>query len=216
MDQMPSTSAGFGHISLVAWSRMSCSDLAERSWSLKRSIVPGVMISRSTRSTKTSRLTRSCASTTALQRLRDQRSTHPDALERAVQECQLRQAFLVDARKIRRARGEYNESRERLPDAARERFVLVTWQELYGRLLKPEWSRRRWAADLRTYLEECGLASFQGIKRDVADARPAHAPFGMAPGAHSAYGPIVRNRRCSLELSEPRRVTSLAPVRHAT
>ena len=102
--------------------------------------------------------------------LRDQRSVHPDALKRAVQECQLRQAFLVDARKIRRARSEYHESRERLPDAARERFVLVTWQELYGRLLKPDWSGRRWAADLKTYLEECGLASFQGIKRDAAEA----------------------------------------------
>ena len=106
----------------------------------------------------------------AVSDLRDRRSMHPDALERAVQECQLRQAFLVDARKIRRARGEYNESRERLPDVARDRFVLVTWQELYGRLLKPEWSRRRWAADLRTYHDDCGLASFQGIKRDVADA----------------------------------------------
>ncbi len=104
-------------------------------------------------------------------RLRDKRSTHPDALEQAVQECQLRQAFLVDARKIRRARREYSESRGRLPYAARERFGLVTWQELYGRLLKPEWSRRRWAADLKTYLEECGLASFQGIKRDAAEAR---------------------------------------------
>jgi hypothetical protein len=106
----------------------------------------------------------------AVSDLRDQRSMHPDALERAVRECQLRQAFLVDARKIRRARREYHESRERLPDAAKGRFVLVTWQELYGRLLKPEWSRRRWAADLRTYLEECGLASFQGIKRDAAEA----------------------------------------------
>lgn len=103
--------------------------------------------------------------------LRDQRSMHPDALERAVQDCQLRQAFLVDARKIRHAHREYHESRVRLPDAAREQFVLVTWQELFGRLLKPEWSRRRWARDLRTYLEECGLASFQGIKRDAAEAR---------------------------------------------
>lgn len=102
--------------------------------------------------------------------LRDQRSAHPDALERAVRECQLRQAFLVDARKIRRARREYDESRERLPNVAKESFALLTWQELYSRLLRPEWSRRRWAADLRTYLEDCGLASFQGINRDLADA----------------------------------------------
>jgi hypothetical protein len=40
---------------------------------------------------------------------------------------------------------------------------------LYGRLLTPELSRRRWAADLLTYLGECGLASFQGITRDVAE-----------------------------------------------
>ncbi len=106
----------------------------------------------------------------AVSDLRDQRSMHPDALERAVRECQLRQVFMVDARKIRRARGEFSESRERLPDVAKETFVLLTWQELYSCLLKPEWSRRRWAADLRTYLEDCGLASFQGIKRDVADA----------------------------------------------
>ena len=102
--------------------------------------------------------------------LRDRRSMHPDALERAVQECQFRQAFLVDARRIRRARAEYKESRERLPDVARKRFVLVTWQELYSHLLKPEWSQRRWAADLGTYLDDCGLATFQGINRDVADA----------------------------------------------
>lgn len=106
----------------------------------------------------------------AVSDLRDERSLHPDALERAVQECQLRQAFLVDARKIRRARWEYNESRERLPDAAKEKFNLLTWQELYSLLLKSEWSRRRWAADVRTYLEDCGLASFQGIRRDVAEA----------------------------------------------
>lgn len=103
--------------------------------------------------------------------LRDQRRMHPDALERAVRECQLQQAFLVDARKIRRARAEYHESRERLPKGAKESFVLLTWQDLFGRLLKPEWSRRRWAGDLRTYLEECGLASFQGIKRHAAEAR---------------------------------------------
>ena len=102
--------------------------------------------------------------------LRDQQSVHPDALERAVRECQLRQVFLVDARKIRSARHEYHESRERLPAAGRELFVLVTWQELYGRLLKPDLSRRRWAADLLTYLGECGLASFQGIERDAAEA----------------------------------------------
>jgi hypothetical protein len=107
---------------------------------------------------------------TGVSDLRDQRSAHPDTLERAVQECQLRQVFLVDARKIRSARHEYHESRERLPDAARERFVLVTWQELFACLLKPEWSRRRWVADLKTYLDECGLASFQGIKRDAAEA----------------------------------------------
>lgn len=106
----------------------------------------------------------------AVSDLRDQRSLHPDALEQAVQECELRQAFLVDARKIRRARWEYHESRERLPDAAKEKFVLLTWQELYSLLLKPEWSRRRWAADVRTYLQDCGLASFQGIRRDVAEA----------------------------------------------
>jgi hypothetical protein len=102
--------------------------------------------------------------------LRDQRSLHPDALERAFQECQLRQAFLVDSGKIRSARKEYLESRKRLPDAAKEKFVLLTWQELYSLLLKPEWSGRRWAADVRTYLEDCGLASFQGVRRDLAEA----------------------------------------------
>lgn len=106
----------------------------------------------------------------AVSDLRDQQSLHPDALERAVQECQFRQAFLVDARKIGRARREHRESRERLPDGAKEKFVLLTWQELYSLLLKPEWSRRRWAADVRMYLEDCGLASFQGIRRDVAEA----------------------------------------------
>jgi hypothetical protein len=56
----------------------------------------------------------------------------------------------------------------RLPkDAA---VSLVTWQELYGLLLSPEWVRPRWAIDLRTYLRACGLASFQGIRRNMADS----------------------------------------------
>lgn len=96
----------------------------------------------------------------------DHRPLYPEPLERAVRECRLLQVFVVDARRLRRARREYAESKALLPPDAQ--LNLVTWQSLYKMLLEPAWSGRRWAADLRAYLRLAGLATFHGIQRRIA------------------------------------------------
>ena len=100
------------------------------------------------------------------------RAAYPDRLEQAIRECQLVQIFLVDARRRRRAQQEYEESRARLPKDACLR--LLTWQNLFPLLGTPALRERRWALDLRAYLEIVGLDAFQGIGRDlpVSDVRP--------------------------------------------
>ena len=100
------------------------------------------------------------------------RRTYARSLERAISECCLGQVFLVDARRMRRARREYEESKERLPTTAELR--LVTWQGLYRLLVEPELSKHRWADDLKAYLRLTGLESFNGIGRRLpsrSDAR---------------------------------------------
>jgi hypothetical protein len=120
----------------------------------------------------------------------DGRSPYPELLERAVRECRLLQAFVVDARRIRRARREHTESLTRLPkDAA---VNLVTWQELYVLLLSPELVRPRWAIDLRTYLRACGLASFQGIRRNMGDSSHLDAISRWRPLLVQRTAPTLR------------------------
>jgi hypothetical protein len=120
----------------------------------------------------------------------DSRSPYPDLLERAVRECRVLQVFLVDARQIRRARREHAESVSRLPKDAQ--VNLVTWQELYGLLLEPSYSRLRWATDLRAYLRACGLASFRGVRRDLGDAAQLERVVSWKPFADQPVAPTVR------------------------
>lgn len=94
--------------------------------------------------------------------VRTKRMQYAEPLEQAIQHCQLVQVFLVDARRQRRARREYEESRKRLPNEATLRFV--TWQDLFRLLREPSRSLR-WASDLRRYLERLGLDTFEGIGR---------------------------------------------------
>jgi len=91
------------------------------------------------------------------------RRIYARSLERAISECHLGQVFLVDARRMRRARREYEESKEKLPPTADLR--LVTWQSLYRLLAEPELFEHRWADDLKAYLRLTGLESFDGIGR---------------------------------------------------
>jgi hypothetical protein len=126
----------------------------------------------------------------------DSRSPYPELLERAVRECRLLQAFVVDARRIRRARREHSESLSRLPkDAA---VNLVTWQELYGLLLSPQWVRPRWAIDLRAYLRACGLASFQGIRRNMAGSSHLQAISRWTPFVVQRAAPAFRTAASGL------------------
>jgi hypothetical protein len=137
----------------------------------------------------------------------DGRSPYPELLEGAVRECRLLQAFVVDARRIRRARREHTESLSRLPkDAA---VNLVTWQDLYGLLLSPEWVRPRWAIDLRTYLRACGLASFQGIRRNMADSSHLEAISRWRPFVVQRAAPTLR-AAVSVLASEP----AIGQLRH--
>ena len=93
----------------------------------------------------------------------DRRAAYPEPLERAVRECQVVQAFVVDSRRLRRATREHAESVRLLPSHAT--LHLITWQALYERLTVASLARRRWAQELRAYLELVGLAAFQGIRR---------------------------------------------------
>jgi hypothetical protein len=111
----------------------------------------------------------------------DSRPAYPDALEEAVRRSRIFQVFVVDARRIRRARREYAESKALLP--SRALLNLVTWKDLYKLLLEPPWSTKRWAVDLRTYLRLAGLATFHGIDRRISDAEHFAAIVG---GIHAA------------------------------
>ena len=95
------------------------------------------------------------------------RMPYAEPLEQAIRHCELVQVFLVDARRQRRARREWAESRGHLPPAATLRFV--TWQDLFRLLREPSRSWR-WAADLRDYLERLDLDTFEGIGRSSVSA----------------------------------------------
>ena len=95
------------------------------------------------------------------------RMPYAEPLEQAIRHCELVQVFLVDARRQRRARREWAESRGHLPPAATLRFV--TWQDLFRLLREPSRSWR-WAADLRDYLERLDLDTFEGISRSSVSA----------------------------------------------
>jgi len=92
----------------------------------------------------------------------EKRVRYAEAIERAILECNLIQVFLVDARRLRRARREYMESKSLLPTGAT--LQLATWQELFLLLGSPQVASARWAADLRAYLTLAGLDTFRGFR----------------------------------------------------
>lgn len=97
------------------------------------------------------------------------RIRYTETLERAIRECRLIQTYVVDARRQRGARRECEESKARLGPEADLR--IVTWQELFKLLDDPSLVKTRWARDLRSYLESCGLDTFEGIGHRLAEAR---------------------------------------------
>ena len=110
----------------------------------------------------------------------DARNVYPEGLERAVRERRrLAQVFVVDARRIRRARKECAESRTRLPQGAR--LNVATWQALDKLLSSPPCSRSRWASDLRSYLRLCGLSSFHGVPHRLLEAERVRFIEGWSP-----------------------------------
>jgi hypothetical protein len=105
---------------------------------------------------------------------RDRRLAYPRKLEEAVAQCRLVQVIAVDARRLRRARREYEESKSRLPRTADVR--LVTWQNLYARLAV-EPTERLWITELLEYMTLIGLDSFDGIGHGIAEATMLAAPL---------------------------------------
>jgi hypothetical protein len=95
----------------------------------------------------------------------DRRRPYPEALERAIRECDLVQAFIVDRRRLRRANLEFAESKLLLADVV---LNLITWQDLFRLLNKPGAPAARWSTDLLKYLQLVGLDTFEGIGRPIA------------------------------------------------
>ena len=97
----------------------------------------------------------------------EERSQYAESIEQAIRQCQPVQVFLVDARRQRRARREWEESKRRLSREVTLRFV--TWQDLFCLLREPSGSLR-WATDLRRYLEHLSLDTFEGVSRPRVSA----------------------------------------------
>ena len=136
---------------------------------------------------------------------RDARDVYPEELERAARECRLAQVFVVDARRIRRARKECAESRAHLPQEAR--LNLATWQALDKLLSSPPCSRSRWASDLRSYLRLCGLSSFHGVPHRLLEAKRVRFIEGWSPcGRRDA---AIRLRDAAATLATTPRITDL-------
>jgi len=100
---------------------------------------------------------------------RASRRSYSEEIEHALKKCCLVQVLVVDERRIRRARREYQESRKHLP--AEATFRLVTWQNLDRLLQKPNFSKQNWARELRCYLQLSGLDTFDGIGRSFPTSR---------------------------------------------
>lgn len=113
------------------------------------------------------------------------RVRYSDEIECAIKDCHLVQVFLVDARRVRRARRELAESITRLPSDAL--ISLATWQSLYSKLNDPKWSSQCWAADLRAYLRISGLATFDGVPRELGPRGCLEAIRGWALASDSGH-----------------------------
>lgn len=99
----------------------------------------------------------------------DSRPRYLEPIEQAIVHCSLVQVYVVDARRMRRAQRDFDESEGRLPAGACVR--LVTWQSLFRLLDDASVQRARWVADLRAYLDLSGLDTFCGIGRRLVHGR---------------------------------------------
>jgi hypothetical protein len=93
------------------------------------------------------------------------RARYAAPIERAITECRLVQAYVVDARRRLQTDRELAQSKGRLPQDARVERIF--WQSLFELLGSPGFRGKRWAADLRSYLDHLGLDAFEGIGRRV-------------------------------------------------
>lgn len=118
------------------------------------------------------------------------RAAYAEPLERAIRECSFAQVFVVDARRLRRARREFDESRQLLPHGAK--LAMATWQDLYGLLSHRGTAGTRWAQALVAYLHACGLASFLGVRRDLAPAVEVAILRSWAPRPVTTGCPSIR------------------------
>lgn len=121
----------------------------------------------------------------------DRRVPYFEALELAIRQCRLKQVFLVNSRKLTRARKEERESRKKLPREAR--LELVTWQQLFRLLGGAHLRRSRWAVDLRWYLIRTELDTFEGIERNLPHRDVVRATGGwrMPQKEVGAWQPVV-------------------------
>lgn len=109
----------------------------------------------------------------------DNRFRYSDAIELAIAECHLVQVFVVDSRRQRRARRQYEQSKARLPGGSM--LVFSTWQRVFRLIRALRLPLPRWAVDLRSYLAMSGLSTFEGISRRLAGPSDAVEIIGWRP-----------------------------------
>lgn len=85
---------------------------------------------------------------------------YPEGLQAALDECETRQIYLVDAARVRRARAELRQSLQREP-RMKISSRPATWQALDRHLSELE--PQRWVRDLRRFLAIAELSSFVGF-----------------------------------------------------
>lgn len=127
---------------------------------------------------------------------RDRRRPYPEPLERAIRDCKLTQAFVVDQRRMRTAMREVTESKLLLPEAT---VNLVTWQDLFRLLNEPSAEPPRWSVDLLSYLRVIGLDTFAGIRPPIASSATFASILGWRSrttrgGLWQAVVPLLREQ----------------------
>lgn len=131
-----------------------------------------------------------------LDHIRSTRSSARSLLDQAVCTHPATVIYLVDQRRLARARREFRESASALPDVD---FRLLTWQRLYA-LLSTSSPKARWQRDLSAYLEHCGLDAFCGFTGPDTES-PAH---GRALGCWRGGGsPPGRVRSIMAAVGDP-------------
>jgi hypothetical protein len=142
----------------------------------------------------------------------EQRALHP--LGAALVGCKISFVFLVDRRRLRRARREYLESSCALPPVTDCR--LLTWQDLYRILRDHDRTERRlrWPGELARYLERAGLDDFCGISHLIPPRSADREVLEAWRGASLRCGERLSNAMrpaCALGSQGISRVRAWAP-----